>query len=147
MNALLKVSFLILVFTISMITSQDFTEEQRKQIIQNRQECIAETKVNPDLIEKADQGDFSEDDTLKCFTKCFYQKAGFVNENGEVQLEVIKDKLPAQADREKALEIVEKCKMEGKDPCDTVYLIHKCYFEHTHVKLENATDAAKETKS
>nr|AHE13793.1 odorant binding protein [Lissorhoptrus oryzophilus] len=135
MNALVKLSVIFMV--ICVISCQDFTEEQRKKIIQNRQECINSTKVNPELIEKADLGEFSEDPALKCFTKCFYQKAGFVNDKGEVQKDVVEAKLPPQADKKKALEIVDKCQMKGKDPCETVYLIHKCYFEHTHPELKN----------
>ncbi|XP_066262795.1 general odorant-binding protein 56d-like [Euwallacea similis] len=134
MNHLLKVS-VVLAFA-SLISCQDFTEEQRKKIIQNRQDCIEETKVNPELIEKADLGEFTEDQALKCFTKCFYQKAGFVNEKGEVQKDVVEAKLPPQADKKKALEIVDKCEVKGKEPCDTVYQIHKCYFEHTHPELQ-----------
>ncbi|XP_050305821.1 general odorant-binding protein 56a-like [Anthonomus grandis grandis] len=147
MNNLLRVSIVLAV--VSAISCQDFTEEQRKRIIENRQECIKETKVNPELIERADLGEFTEDESLKCFTKCFYQKAGFVNDKGEVQRDVIEEKLPAGADKKKALEIVDKCKAEGKNACETVYLVHKCYFEHTHPELqkqEAVTEAPKEEK-
>nr|UWL63305.1 odorant binding protein 15 [Pagiophloeus tsushimanus]UWL63307.1 odorant binding protein 17 [Pagiophloeus tsushimanus] len=140
MNNLLKVSIVFAV--VSVISCQDFTEEQRKKIIENRQECIDETKVNPELIEKADLGEFSDDPALKCFTKCFYQKAGFVNDKGEVQKDVVEAKLPSQADKKKALEIVDKCEVKGKDVCETVYLIHKCYFEHTHPELQENKDEA-----
>ncbi|CAG9764445.1 unnamed protein product [Ceutorhynchus assimilis] len=141
MNNLLKFSIAFAV--VSAISCQDFTEEQRKKIIENRQQCIKETKVDPELIEKADYGEFTDDAALRCFTKCFYQKAGFVNDKGEVQKDVIEAKLPAQADKKKALEIVDKCQVKGKDACETVYLIHKCYFEHTHPKLD-AAEVSKE---
>ncbi|KAF7278587.1 general odorant-binding protein 56d-like [Rhynchophorus ferrugineus] len=144
MNGLLKVSVLVIV--VSAISCQEFTEEQKKKILENRKQCIEETKVNPELIEKADQGNFVDDNSLKCFTKCFYQKAGFVNDEGEVQLDVVKAKLPPQADKEQALAIVEKCKIKGKDACDTVYLIHKCYFEHTHPELFKKDEPKKEEK-
>lgn len=138
MNNLLKVS--IVLVAISVVScQQDFTEEQRKRIIQNRQDCIVETKVDPILIEKADIGEFTDDDALKCFTKCFYKKAGFVNDNGEVQKDVVEAKLPPQADKKKALEIVDKCQAKGKDSCETVYLIHKCYFENTHPEINVKT--------
>ncbi|ENN78201.1 general odorant-binding protein 56d [Dendroctonus ponderosae] len=143
MSNLLKLSIAFAV--VSVISCQDFTEEQRKKIIENRQQCIEETKVNPDLIEKADLGDFAEDQALKCFTKCFYQKAGFVNDKGEVQKDVVEAKLPPQADKKRALEIVDKCALKGKDACETVYLIHKCYFEHTHPEADEKT--AKDGKS
>nr|WJJ63267.1 odorant binding protein 9 [Pachyrhinus yasumatsui] len=144
MNNLLRLTIVFAFF--SAISCQDFSEEQRKKIIQNRQECIEETKVNPELIEKADLGEFTEDDALKCFTKCFYQKAGFVNDEGEVQKDVVEAKLPPQADKKKALEIVDKCKLKGKDSCETVYLIHKCYFEHTHPQAAEVQESSEEKK-
>lgn len=52
-----------------------------------------------------------------------------------MQKDVVEAKLPPQADKKKALEIVDKCAVKGKDACETVYLIHKCYFEHTHPDL------------
>lgn len=88
-------------------------------------------------------GEFPDDAALKCFTKCFYQKAGFVNDKGEIQKDVIEAKLPPQADKKKALEIVDKCTAKGSDACETVYLAHKCYFES--IKLEEAKKNAEST--
>nr|UTN00836.1 odorant binding protein [Semanotus bifasciatus] len=124
----------VLVLALSAVTlGQNYSDEEKKRIIKNREECIAETKVNPELIDRADSGDFVDDDKLKCFTKCFYQKAGFVTEAGALLLDTIKAKIPANIDKEKALQVIEKCQQQGKDACETVYLVHKCYFLHTHL--------------
>lgn len=57
-------------------------------------------------------------------------KAGFMNDAAELQIDVIKSKIPLEANRERALEIIEKCKdVKGSDSCDKAYAIHKCYFE------------------
>nr|AXO78402.1 odorant binding protein 24 [Xylotrechus quadripes] len=122
----------IVVFSVA-TSGQNYSDEERKRILKNREDCVAETKVDPELIDRADKGDFVDDDKLKCFTKCFYQKAGFVTETGDLLIETIKAKIPSNIDKEKALEIIEKCKQKGKDACETVYLVHKCYFEHTHI--------------
>lgn len=82
------------------------------------------------MIDKADSGDFTDDAKLMCFSKCFYQKAGFVAENGDLLLDVIKEKIPDDSNRDKALAIIDKCKeLKGENACETVYLIHKCYFQ------------------
>lgn len=58
-------------------------------------------------------------------------KAGFMNEDAELQIDVIKSRIPSEANRNDALEIIEKCKdVKGSDSCDTAYAIHKCYFQH-----------------
>lgn len=111
---------------------QKLSDEQKQRIQKYRQECISETQVNPELIDKADKGDFTDDKNLKCFAKCFYKKAGFVNDKGELLLDVIKSKIPGDVDREKALAVIDKCKDRvGADTCETVFLVHKCYFEST----------------
>lgn len=108
-------------------------DDRRDKIKQFRNDCIAETKVDPVLIDRADNGDFVDDAKLQCFSKCFYQKAGFVAENGDLLLDVIKERIPKEADREKALAIIDKCKdLKGADSCETVYLVHKCYFQNSY---------------
>lgn len=111
---------------------QELTDEQRERVKKYREECTEETGVEPQLIDRADRGDFVEDNNLKCFAKCFYVKAGFMNEAAELQLDVIRSKIPSEANRERALGIIEECKdVKGVDSCDTAYAIHKCYFENT----------------
>jgi hypothetical protein len=120
---------------VMLVLSQDPDDQARIQKIKKyREECIAETQVDPVLIDRADNGDFTDDPKLKCFSKCFYQKAGFVAENGDLLLDVIKAKIPKETDREKALGIIDKCKdLKGADSCETVYLVHKCYFERSYL--------------
>nr|QUP79530.1 odorant binding protein 37 [Monochamus saltuarius] len=142
----------VVVVLVACCIGQTYTEEERERIRKNRDDCITETKVDPNLITRADAGDFVDDDKLKCFTKCFYQKAGFVTENGELLLDVIKAKIPASVDKERAVKVVEDCKQTGKDACETVYLIHKCYFEYTqrnnlNKTPEKAEEAEKEAQS
>lgn len=110
-----------------------------------RQECIEKTTVQPELIDRADKGDFADDKNLKCFAKCFYEKVGFINGEAELQFDVIKSKIPSNANRERALGIIEKCKdIKGADPCDKAYAIHKCYYEKS--AKENQQDGRKVEK-
>nr|QJF45548.1 odorant-binding protein 3 [Aethina tumida] len=137
-----SLAVIVLVLTIVSLSTQ-LTEEQQQKIKQNREECVKETGVDPVLIDKADQGDFSDAPKLKCFAKCFYQKAGFLNAQGEVLIDVVKEKIPAEANKEEALAIIEKCKeLKGQDACETAFLIHKCYFENTHKKAAEPAPSA-----
>lgn len=117
---------------------QDLTPEQRQTIRTYRQECLNETDVDPNLVYGADRGEFPEDEKLKCFAKCFYRKVGFIDDAAEVQLDHIRSKIPDGEDRQKALDVIEKCKgTEGKDACDKAYRLHKCYFENTALFQRN----------
>ncbi|KAJ8980111.1 hypothetical protein NQ317_010897 [Molorchus minor] len=64
------------------------------------------------------------------------KKAGFVTESGGLVLEAIRSKIPSHVDKEKALKAIGLCQKEGKDACETVYLIHKCYFENMQKHAE-----------
>ncbi|RZB39330.1 PBP GOBP domain containing protein [Asbolus verrucosus] len=127
----MKVVTAVFLLLLAGFTTQQSSDQERiEKIRRYRQECITETNANPELIDRADNGDFVDDANLKCFSKCFYQKAGFVTDKGELILDVIKAKIPKETDREKALAIIDKCKdLKGADSCETVYLVHKCYFQ------------------
>ncbi|XP_044265626.1 general odorant-binding protein 56d-like [Tribolium madens] len=128
----MKTVAVLLFLTLAGCTKQE-DDDRTEKIKQYRDDCIAETKVDPALIDRADNGDFVDDAKLQCFSKCFYQKAGFVAENGDLLFDVIKAKIPKEANREKALAIIDKCKdLKGADSCETVYLVHKCYFLHSY---------------
>lgn len=108
-------------------------QERQQRTQKYREECVQESKVDPAVIDKADEGDFADSRELKCFARCFYTKAGFLTEQGELLLDVVKAKIPAEHNREKALAIIELCKdLKGSDPCETAYAIHKCYFQNAH---------------
>ncbi|XP_063905162.1 general odorant-binding protein 56d-like [Zophobas morio] len=135
----MKVVTVIVFLALAAYSNQQETQPEDaarvEKIRQYRNECIEQTKVDPVLIDRADTGDFAKDPKLYCFSKCFYQKAGFVAENGDLLLDVIKEKIPKETDREKALGVIEKCKdLKGGDSCETVFLVHKCYFENTYKK-------------
>nr|USH46143.1 odorant binding protein 13 [Apriona germarii] len=137
----------VVVVALAACCTGQYSAEEAERITNNREACIAETKVDISLIAKADQGDFADDDKLKCFTKCFYQKAGFVTEKGDLLLDPIKAKMPPSVDKEKAIKVVENCKKPGKNACETVFLVHKCYFEYTQRNnLEKAIETSEATE-
>nr|AIZ03625.1 odorant binding protein 7-like protein [Anomala corpulenta]AKC58531.1 odorant binding protein 10 [Anomala corpulenta] len=126
------IAVVVLLFA-SSVLCQDSAEDRQQRIRRYREECVKEAKVDPALIDKADAGEFADTKELKCFAKCFYVKAGFITEQGELLMDVVKAKLPPEHEREKALAIIELCKdLKGADACETAYAIHKCYFQNAH---------------
>lgn len=95
-------------------------------------DCIKQTGVNPDLIKEARQGQFAEDEALKKFTLCFFQKSGIFSSDGKLNAEVALSKLPAGVDKVAVKKVLEDCKTKtGKDAADTAYKIFKCYYKGT----------------
>ncbi|KAI7815301.1 odorant binding protein, partial [Rhyzopertha dominica] len=119
---------LLVVITLAVLVSLSNQAKQHQQIHQFREDCIKDTGVDPSLIDKADKGDFADDEKLKCFAKCFYEKAGFIDADADLQIDAIKSKIPQEANMERAMEVIEKCRqVNGANPCEKAFEMHKCY--------------------
>ncbi|KAF5297535.1 hypothetical protein FQR65_LT09966 [Abscondita terminalis] len=95
-------------------------------------ECITETKVDRGIVESLfEDSVFTEDKALKCFIHCFHVKLNFVNENGVVNVDEMKNViLPLAKDKVQATGIIEKCsKINEGDKCETAFAMEKCFSE------------------
>lgn len=64
--------------------------------------CVKETGVTSDTAQKLSAGDFSQnDEKTQCFAKCFMEKAGFIDNKGELKDDVIVAKLSKAHDEAK----------------------------------------------
>jgi hypothetical protein len=106
-----------------------FTEDQVKKGQEHVKKCIAETKVDPAIVQKLKQGDFSEsDEKAECFTLCFFREAGFTDADGNQNEAVIIEKLSVDKDKTKVKAVYDKCKNEkGSSPCNKAFNLYKCY--------------------
>ncbi|KAJ8704677.1 hypothetical protein PYW07_011865 [Mythimna separata] len=101
-------------------------------------ECVKESGVSSEVLAEAKKGHIAEDENLKKFTFCFFKKAGIVDSDGKLNVEVATAKLPPGVDKEDAKKVLEGCKSKtGKDTADTVFEIFKCYHKgtKTHILL------------
>ncbi|XP_034946760.1 general odorant-binding protein 83a-like [Chelonus insularis] len=94
-----------------------------------REVCVAETGVPVDLIEKANNGELTADNKLKCYLKCVFDQFRLVNDKKGVNFDVFL-KLAPPSYKEVAENIVKECRdtkaeTEG-DLCDLVFQINKC---------------------
>lgn len=111
---------------------------QKEKANQYAAECIKESGVKPELIAEVKKGHISEDEGLKKFTLCFFQKAGILSHDGKLNVDVALSKLPAGVDKADAEKLLETCKSKsGKDAADTAFEIFKCYHHgtKTHILL------------
>ncbi|XP_058065533.1 general odorant-binding protein 56d-like [Anopheles bellator] len=111
--------------------------DQIRRIHQNARECVKETGILPKNAFRVLSGDFSVD-TLKakCFVKCFFDKAGFIDDDGAFQHDVIREKLTVGIEAAKVNELIKKCNVEGTDVCDTAFQMYKCFLSNHKVPKE-----------
>lgn len=74
-------------------------------------------------------GDFTDNsEKIQCYTKCFLQKLGFIDDSGAVQETVAIDALSVGGDKAKVTLNVNQCKSEkGDSVCETAHKLYKCY--------------------
>lgn len=94
--------------------------------------------MDENLVQKARKGEFADDPKLKEFFGCMFTKVGFLNDAGEIQLDVIKQKMPSDVNKDEAEKVLNACKdQKGESKADTAFLLYKCYWESTpnHITL------------
>lgn len=95
-------------------------------------ECVKETGVKPELLVQAKKGQFADDEALKKFTLCFFQKTGILTPDAKLNTDVALAKLPSTVDKTKVAKVLEECKKKmGKTHADTAFEIFKCYHAAT----------------
>ncbi|XP_058831695.1 general odorant-binding protein 56d-like [Topomyia yanbarensis] len=120
---------LCVVFTSGRIEA--YTLQQRQQGDLFALECLTETGVNPASIALLKVGDFSANDQrAKCFVRCFFQKEGFMNGDGDFLTDSVIEALSSDFEREKVKKVVSSCDAKGKDACDTAFLMYECLYKN-----------------
>ncbi|XP_076267135.1 B2 protein-like [Rhynchophorus ferrugineus] len=133
-------SFLIAasIFSIAACVLADLSDEQKQKVVAFGKECIAETGVDKALVEKARQGSFSDDPKLKAFAFCLSKKIGLQNASGDVQVDVLKQKLSSVVSSpDAANSLISACVQSKGSPEETAFHTFVCYYEKTptHVSI------------
>ncbi|XP_019866398.1 B2 protein-like [Aethina tumida] len=114
------------------------SEEQKQKLISYHKECQAQSGVENLTIEDAKAGKYRDDPKAKEHLLCVSKKVGLQNEAGELQNDVITEKLTKLlGNAELAQSLVAKCATAQATPQDTAYSVLKCYHENTpdHISL------------
>ncbi|VEN49322.1 unnamed protein product [Callosobruchus maculatus] len=113
---------------VAVLVKAELTEEQKEKLKKHHQECLAETKVDEELVKKARQGDFTEDQKLKDHMFCVLKKTGFLDDAGEIKMDVLKAKVVSVIGEEKAEKIISACAVKKDNGPETAFQMIKCYF-------------------
>ncbi|XP_050362235.1 B1 protein-like [Nymphalis io] len=115
------------------------SQTQKEKVKNYTAECMKETGVKPEILAEAKKGHLSNDEGLKKFILCFFQKANIITPDGKLNSDVALSKLPTGIDKIAAAKTLNECKnKKGDSQADTAYEIFKCYYTNTkqHVLFE-----------
>ncbi|XP_017486528.1 PREDICTED: general odorant-binding protein 56d-like [Rhagoletis zephyria] len=103
--------------------------EQKEKVHLLVGECAKETGVSKEAILALRQGDFSQvDDKVKCFSKCYQERLGYLV-NGVVNEEAVQKSLGPLAGEEQIKAVQAKCNgVKGANDCETAFELYKCYY-------------------
>ncbi|XP_063839057.1 general odorant-binding protein 56d-like [Ostrinia nubilalis] len=130
--------FLCLVMAVAGMDAHNvqLSQAQKDKVHQYTMQCIKESGVKPDIISEAKKGHFTDDEGLKKFTLCFFQKSGIVDSHGKLNVEAALAKLPPGINKVDAMKLLEECKKKtGKDAADTAFEVFKCYSRGTKTHI------------
>ncbi|KAF5297540.1 hypothetical protein FQR65_LT09971 [Abscondita terminalis] len=123
----------IILFSVFSFCAVDVLSDDNHDILHHFKgqidECMKEIRVDRALVESfLKENVFSEDKNFKCFLHCLQIKLNVINENGDVNIEEMKNVIfPFVEDKEKAAAEIEKCsKIKEDDKCETSFEMVKC---------------------
>nr|AHA39268.1 odorant-binding protein 3 [Monochamus alternatus] len=92
-------------------------------------QCLSDTGANEDLISKAQKGEFTEDEKLKCYMKCIFDETGLFGDDGQIDIDGMIAMLPDEI-REPFSPTVRKCGgLLSGSPCQQSFMLYKCCFD------------------
>ncbi|XP_073957530.1 general odorant-binding protein 56d-like [Choristoneura fumiferana] len=123
---------LLAVLAVAYAKNVQLSQTQKEKVQQHTVECMKQSGVKPELLAEAKKGNFKDDESLKKFTFCFFQKAGILNNDGKLNVDVALSKLPQGADKAGVKKALEQCSAKkGRDAADTAFEVFKCYYRAT----------------
>uniref|UniRef100_A0A182SX80 Uncharacterized protein n=1 Tax=Anopheles maculatus TaxID=74869 RepID=A0A182SX80_9DIPT len=126
------IACLVLASAIVACVMAAITDEQRDAARQLAGKCMEQTGASEDDVNRLRSGDTENADrNTRCFVQCFFQGAGFVDQEGNVQTEELTQKLASEYGQEKAEELVARCRNNaGPDACERSFRLLQCYMDN-----------------
>ncbi|KAJ8711607.1 hypothetical protein PYW08_008561 [Mythimna loreyi] len=121
----------VLVFVACILFVQALTDEQKEKLKKHRTECLNETKVDEQLVNKLKGGDFkTESEPLKKYALCMMMKSELMTKDGKFKKDVALAKVPNAADKPTVEKLIDACLAnKGNTPQQTAWNYVKCYHE------------------
>nr|QXO35205.1 odorant binding protein Obp25 [Anopheles melas] len=93
-------------------------------------ECLIESGLKLDSLAALSAKELDTNGSkIKCLVKCFFEKTGFMNKDGQLQEETITEQLSKFMPRERIESLVKNCNFQEADACETAYKVTECYFQ------------------
>ena len=98
-------------------------------LIDDYEFCIKKFGLNDQLVDELENGFYDNvDENAKCFTKCFFERVGFMDSDAKLNEEVVKEKVVDVMSKETVLKLLLKCKDNiGENACDTAFRFYQCF--------------------
>ncbi|XP_053684607.1 general odorant-binding protein 56d-like [Sabethes cyaneus] len=105
------------------------TEEQMKKAEGYANECLEKfPELNKDSLSKIRSGQFADaNQDVKCFAKCFLERAGFMDAKGAFLTDYAIERLSLDHEKSKVEALVQQCSKAYEDPCETAFRAFECY--------------------
>ena len=93
--------------------------------------CVDKFGLDDKIVDQLKNGYYGNvDENAKCFTKCFFERAGFMDSEAKLNEDFIIEKVSAVLPREKILNLLLKCDEDiGENACDTAFRFYQCFRE------------------
>lgn len=108
------------------------TDEQKTKLTEYRNVCITETGVESQILENARKGNVDHDnEKLACFASCILKKIQIVNPDGFTNMEVVRQRAPADVPKDQVDDVINKCKgTTGLNECRKAANLVKCFVDN-----------------
>ncbi|XP_032691012.1 general odorant-binding protein 83a-like [Odontomachus brunneus] len=114
----------------------ELTDEQKEKLKTYKESCISETGVDPNVVKNAKEGMIDEsDEKLACFATCLLKKMGMMKENGDIDIDAVRSKIPSNIPQEEADRVINICKDITGTGCWKGGNIMKCVLQNKKVPL------------
>ncbi|XP_076175217.1 uncharacterized protein LOC143150651 [Ptiloglossa arizonensis] len=115
------------------------TPDQQAKLIEIKDECMNEIGVDAETLGKALNGTVLENDNkLECFAACVLKKIGIMEDDGSINVDVAREKAPADVPSDDIEDVINKCKdTTGANDCEKAANLVKCFLQNKTFKVLN----------
>ena len=123
-------------------TLADVTTDQIIILLRYKDECMTETGIDKELLDKALKAESTGhgEEKLGCFVACILKKVGIMNKDGSIDAAAAKEHAPMNVPNDIAVDMIKKCKdPEGADDCAKAANFVNCLIERQLANAKNTT--------
>ncbi|CAH1379454.1 unnamed protein product [Tenebrio molitor] len=108
-----------------------YAETPLQKVRKHSDACKRESGVSDEVLARARKGEKVDDPKLRDHGVCILKKSGFLDDNGDFQVEIIRTKLKENADHpEKVDDLVAKCAVKKDTPQESTHSFFRCLHEN-----------------